>query len=204
MSGDNDAPSVLYIDEYTWLMPPAMNIIQLWAKRNGVTVICLGDSNQNGYDLRYADGNKTLSSDLTNGNNMIKTPKLGMSLRENNIQKSSNIRTSNIILDTINNVNFESESDVNELLKYVTGFPVSVYDNNGIVNGEKITSSLDDSFFDEQKKSDNAKIGYIYDSIDSDTYKQMTKKKDEGYNIVFFTEKEVQGNECPYFVVDID
>ena len=204
MSGDNDAPSVLYIDEYTWLMPPALNIIQLWAKRNGVTVICLGDSNQNGYDLRYADGNKTLSSDLTNGNNMIKTPKLGMSLRENNIQKSSNIRTSNIILDTINNVNFENESDVNELLKYVTGFPVSVYDNNGIVNGEKITSSLDDSFFDEQKKSDNAKIGYIYDSIDSDTYKQMTKKKDEGYNIVFFTEKEVQGNECPYFVVDID
>lgn len=165
--------------------------------------MCLGDSNQNGSTVKFKGIDNSGHAQYIKRLNITKTPKLGMSLRENNIQKSSNIRMANVVLDLIDTINSTTDAAyVNDMIKGIIGLPMSSYNTDNVLNGEHITSSLDESFFDNKSKDEQ--IGYIYDNVDSDTYKLMKKKEGEGYNIKFFTETEVQGYELPYFVIDVN
>lgn len=189
-----NAPKLLVIDEATHFSTAELQLISKFAKENGINVFLLGDSNQNGY---YAPGlmyNFNREAVLA-----WRTPKLFISLRDNNVQKVNNLQSTINILDQI-----QATSGVDELtevtkkllegdFKHLT----FKYYNGDKFFGELITDSISPELL--AKITTNETIGFI--GSETPHYKQL---KDSGKNVTLINPLEVQGREFDYVIVDKD
>lgn len=188
-----DAPDIFIIDEITHFSTLDLAILNKWAILNNVRLITLGDESQSG----YSDKNKIANIDTDNCY-VTRTPKLFLSLRDANIQKSKNQKNLATILDTLleNIADKDSQAVATKnALAQLRGFNLHVY-NQDVLNGDLLTNALDADLISKIKGST---VGYLGDT-NSDTFKML---KDNGINpIVFNSEQDLQGQEVGYMIID--
>lgn len=203
---NTDSPKVVFIDEATFVNTLYAEAISNWAQINGVTIVMIGDLNQNSINFPI-DGTNVYNID-TGDVYMIRSPKLDISMRVMNIQKKENEDATNVIGNIIDQGYEEvqqnplSESNATEKVKIACDTTkMHYYEDEHDLNGEKLTDSVTE---DEINKLLSAgKVNYVYDDTDSDTYKLVSKMRSEGKDIAIFTPEEVQGREGDYFIIDV-
>lgn len=215
-----DIPKIVFLDESTHINSVYLQHLTNWAQDNKVLIVAMGDLIQNGYsDIEGGFYNIDSQSALA-----IRTPKLKISMRINNIQKDNNVKTELAITDFI-------ERDLNEFVKQFNTLDSSqkqseltkkaaeylqfirenlkfhrFSDENNPLNGEQLVKSLDQNLL--AKMLEKGKVGVVYDNQASPTYtmlQQYIKDHPEvADKIDFFTPKQVQGSEREFFIIDLD
>lgn len=190
----DDSPRVLIIDEATHIPAVYVQILNEYMKQNGGELILVGDKKQRSYDNKYNGMANITVGDMF----ATRTPELNVSLRDNNIQKSTNLQQVRSILSSAldNFVNLSTEDWKN----YVTNLKAFIskiqfhYFNGDQLTGELITSTLNDDITSKLTGS----IGFIGKS-DSAYYKQLL---DAGLKPKLMSMEEMQGQEFDYVVID--
>lgn len=189
-----DSPKVLVIDEATHIPAIYVQILNEYMKQNGGELILVGDKKQRSYDNKYNGMANITVGDMF----ATRTPELNVSLRDNNIQKSTNLQQVRSILSSAldNFVNLSTE-DWKNYVPNLKAFISKIqfhYFNGDQLTGELITSTLNDSITSKLTGS----IGFIGKS-DSAYYKQLL---DAGLKPKLMSMEEMQGQEFDYVVID--
>ena len=189
------APKLIVIDEATHFNTAELQIISKFAKTNGCQVLLLGDDHQNGSVKKGLMMNLDREVCLT-----WRTPKLSISLRDNNTQKSFNLQmTINLIdqLDEAFNVGNEEQVAQQILTQIIPNLSYNYY-NKDQFRGEFITKELPQDIIEKLSGS----IGFIGAST-SPAYQKLIEAKGEE-NVTLMDPVAVQGQEFDYVVVDRD
>lgn len=189
-----DSPKVLVIDEATHIPAIYVQILNEYMKQNGGELILVGDKKQRSYDNKYNGMANITVGDMF----ATRTPELNVSLRDNNIQKSTNLQQVRSILSSAldNFVNLSTE-DWKNYVPNLKAFISKIqfhYFNGDQLTGELITSTLNDDITSKLTGS----IGFIGKS-DSAYYKQLL---DAGLKPKLMSMEEMQGQEFDYVVID--
>ena len=199
---DVEAPSVVFIDECTYVNSIYAKIISEWAQSKGVTIVGLGDAKQSGfYDEKMALFKVSRASAIS-----VRTPELNISMRASNIQKKANNNKLSSILTVSNNIAFGND-DLQPVYKnLLSNFSLRYFINDdGQVMGDHVTDTITKERLESIIKGCKSFI-YIYDDVNSPTYKivQDLKTQNPEVNIELFTLDQVQGREADQVVVDLD
>lgn len=186
-----DAPDLIIIDEITHFSNIELQILNAYAEQNGVSILGLGDSNQNGFSKLGSNIDREVC--LT-----VRAPKLSISLRDVNLQKQSNLNSTITALDELQHIEGDSKNPaaiqkLNSIKTSIKGLHFKVY-NQDTIHGDLITPVLT---ADDAKKLFGT-VGYV-GSTNSNAYKVL---KEAGIEPVVMTTEEVQGQEFDYIVVD--
>ena len=188
-----DAPKLIVIDEATHFNTAELQLISKFAKLNNIQILLLGDDHQNG---SVQDG---LMMNLDREVCLSwRTPKLFISLRDNNVQKSNNLLSIINLIDQLDSsFNVGNEEDVaSQLLNNVIpNFSFNYY-NKETFRGEMITKELPSDVIDKL----SGDIGFI-GSSNSESYRKL---QEAGKNPILIDPVSVQGQEFDYVVVDKD
>lgn len=199
---DVSAPSVVFIDECTYVNSIYAAIIAEWARQKGVTIIGLGDSKQSGF---YDDGMHLFN--VSRGVSIAtRTPELNISMRASNIQKKANNNKLSSILTLVNSVSYGQSEKKPLLEKLIADFKLRYYiGEDHQVQGEYITDTVTKESIQQIVKGCKSFI-YVYDDINSPTYSivQQLKTENPEVKIDLFTLNEVQGREADQVLVDIN
>lgn len=190
-----NAPKLIIIDEATHFNTAELQLISKFAQENGSQVLLLGDDHQNG--ALYQGLMMNLDREVALA---WRTPKLFISLRDNNTQKSNNLLSLVGMIDKLDNA-FSSnneEATAQELLtKVIPNFGFNYY-NKEAFYGELLTKEVPQDIMDKIP-SENT-IGFIGTS-ESPSYKYL---KDSGKKVTLIDPISVQGQEFDYVIVDKD
>ena len=188
-----NAPKLIVIDEATHFSTAELQLIGKFAEENGINVILLGDDNQNGKSAPGLMQNMGREYMLA-----WRTPKLFISLRDNNVQKINNLTSTISIMDQLSATSGVDElADVTKkLLEGEFGKLTFKFFNGDQFFGELITDSISTDIMGKL----TGEIGFI-GTEQSPHYQQL---KDAGKNIVLVDPVAVQGREFDYVVVDKD
>lgn len=216
--GNKDIPKVVYLDEATHVNSVVLQHLSNWAVDNKVLLVAMGDLIQNGYEEHQKGfGNIGPESTLA-----VRTPKLKISMRINNIQKDDNVKTTLAVLDFI-------ERDLNEFAKTFSQLDPSQMESEKIkkaaeylqfikdtqkfrrftdddhpINGEQLVGSVDQGTI--EKLLQKGDLGVVYDDQNSAVYSTIKKYVEDHPEakdkISFFTPKQVQGSERSFFIID--
>lgn len=215
---NTDIPKIVFLDEATHINSVYLQHLTNWAQENGVLIVAMGDLIQNGFN----DSEGGFLNINSNSTLAVRTPKLNISMRINNIQKDNNTKTEVAIIDFIQKDidlfvkqlgTYSPEQVDAETIKKAAEYAQFVKDNlkfhrftdeNNPLNGEMLAQSLDTNLLEKMLAKGN--VGVVYDNTSSPTYKllQQYVKDHPDAKIDFFTPKEVQGSERDYFIIDID
>lgn len=186
-----DAPKAVIIDEITHFSGIELQILNLWAKENNIKIIALGDTNQNGYTkiCRNIDREKIM---------VLRSPKLSISLRDVNVQKSENLLTTQKIINEMSKLeeddsNYQQKFD--NLKAQIQFLDFRVY-NQDELNGDLITSSISKSDITKLKGD----IAFVGDT-NGTAYQQLVENYDSK-KIHVLKPDEIQGQEFDYIIVD--
>lgn len=188
-----NAPKLIVIDEATHFSTAELQLLGKFAEENGINIILLGDDNQNG---RIAPG---LMQNMGREYMLAwRTPKLFISLRDNNVQKINNLTSTISIMDQLQATSGEAElaEAAKNLLEGEFGKLTFKYFNGDQFFGEFITDSIPTDLIGKL----TGEIGFI-GTEQSPHYQQL---KDAGKNVVLIDPVAVQGREFDYVVVDKD
>lgn len=188
-----DAPKLIVIDEATHFSTAELQLIGKFAEENGINVILLGDDNQNGKSAPGLMQNMGREYMLA-----WRTPKLFISLRDNNVQKINNLTSTISIMDQLSATSGVDElADVTrKLLEGEFGKLTFKFFNEDQFFGELITDSISTDIMSKL----TGEVGFI-GTEQSPHYQQL---KDAGKNVVLVDSVAVQGREFDYVVVDKD
>lgn len=188
-----DPPELIIIDEVTHYSGLELQILNEFAKRYGISILALGDTNQNGFKglSRNIDREKIIA---------IRSPKLSISLRDVNLQKQENLLN---VLHILNGMS-KLDSDIDplydqkfkELTKLIGQINFRVY-NQDELNGDLITKTLTS----EQVGKMFGKVAFVGDTND-DTYKVLKEHGDNIEEVIVLNPEEIQGQEFDFIVVD--
>lgn len=218
--GETDLPKIVFLDEATHINSIYLQHLTNWAVDNNVLIVAMGDLIQNGYeDTRGGFYNIDSQSVLA-----VRTPKLKISMRINNIQKDNNTKTELAITDfmerDLNDFasqlgSISQEQQSSELSKKAAEYTQFIRENLKLhrfnneefpLNGEQLSPALDQNLL--ERMLEKGDVGVVYDNTSSPTYtmlQQYVKDHPEAASkIDFFTPKEVQGSERSFFVIDLD
>lgn len=192
-------PKQIIIDEATLFNNAKVQVLSKFAKLNGIQLLLAGDENQNGDNK--AGWNISREFSLA-----IRTPKLEMSLRENNLWKYQNQDTLQNLEDTLRETDtYQETSTVNQRLleSDLQKFKLKHYFKNGQFYGDMIINSeITDEQIKSIKWSTNSKPNVCFvGSTSSEIYKKL---KASGKNFDVKTLEGVQGYEYDYVICDID
>lgn len=186
-------PKLLVIDEGTYFSNEEYQLLN----NLGINIVVLGDPNQNGYQKIGGNIDREFCF-------VTRTPKLEISLRDNNLQNQDNqIATSNLLseLSAVKEKTPEAISKSQDFIKAMGKLQYRVYLGEDI-NGTLITKGLDSDTLKLIPKNINGNpvsIGYI-GSPDSKNYKKLVEA---GFSPeVFGDVSKVQGQEFDYIFVD--
>ena len=192
-------PKLLLIDEATHLSSIKAQILDTYMREVGGVLKLLGDPNQRGfYDYSTGMGN-VREVDIF----AVRTPKLTISLRDNNIQKQSNLENIRTLLDQM----YDKVIDLTEeeLEKYwpsvkniMSKFNFKYY-NKEVLHGDLITDQLTDDLISKINVKDST-IGFIGDKK-SAAYKKLVDAG-LGSKVTVLSMDEMQGQEFDYVVID--
>lgn len=134
-----NAPKLIVIDEATHFSTAELQLIGKFAEENGINVILLGDDNQNGKSAPGLMQNMGREYMLA-----WRTPKLFISLRDNNVQKINNLTSTISIMDQLSATSGLDElADVTKkLLEGEFGKLTFKFFNGDQFFGEFITDSI--------------------------------------------------------------
>ena len=215
-----DVPKIVFLDEATHINSIYLQHLVNWATDNNVLIVAMGDLIQNGYN-DYEGGFYNIDPQSVLA---VRTPKLKISMRINNIQKDNNTKTELAVIDFIqrdldnfvkqldsmspDQINTEisrKAAEYNQFVKENLKFH-RFNDDSTLLNGEQLVQTLDQNLL--QKMLEKGKIGVVYDNTTSPTYTMLQQyiqdHPEAAGKIDFFTPKEVQGSERPYFIIDLD
>lgn len=181
------APDILIIDEVTHFSNAELQILDNWVKNK---IITLGDPNQDGFS--NIGNNIAREQTFT-----IRTPKLRISLRDNNLQNQENQLLLSAIMDEISEKEANDSDYENSCKKFIESidkFKVRAY------NGTKLNGTL------YQKELTDDVVGKLSEDIafvgDANSQTLATLKA-KGLNPkVCKTVKDIQGSEFEFIVVD--
>ncbi len=189
----SNAPKLIIIDEATHFNTAELQVISRFAKLNNIQILLLGDDHQNGSIQNGLMMNLDREVCLS-----WRTPKLFISLRDNNVQKSNNLLYIVGLIDQLDNsFNVGNDREVSEkiLNHVIPNFALNYY-NKETFNGELITKELPTDLINKLSGS----IGFIGPST-SNNYKKL---QEAGKDITLVDPVSVQGQEYDYVIVDKD
>ena len=192
-------PTLLIIDEITNFNYLELDAINEFCKEYGIAALIAGDFDQTGEserlpidDIKEFEGAKGIYFNLATTRNLfVRTPKLGVSLRTANSQKTNNI------LQMLSIFQNNSKGKIN--LHY--------YEKDNTLLGDKFFMQLNhleqdlDRYIIPNLK-ENEKIGYIYHSEESNLYKLLTSDKYKD-KVSLYKNNEAQGKEGDYYIVEL-
>lgn len=188
---DIDYPRLLIIDEGTHFSGIEHQVLDAWAKAKGITIIELGDTNQNGYQGFSLNINREKVF-------AIRTPKLSISLRDVNVQKQDNLISITNLLNTLQRLD-EKESDYKDKVQRIkdalSRLSFKVY-NQETINGDLVTSQLT---ADTAKKL-YGEVAYVGD-VSSETLTTLQSVVDSS-KLHILSPSEIQGQEFDFIVID--
>ena len=192
-------PKQIIIDEATLFNNAKIQVLSKFCKLNGIQLLLAGDENQNGDNK--AGWNISREFSLA-----VRTPKLGMSLRENNLWKYQNQDTLQNLEDTLRDTDTGEETQaVNQRLleSDLQKFKLKYYFKDGQFYGDMIINSeITDDQINSIKWSNNSKPNVCFvGSTSSEVYKKL---KASGKNFDVKTLEGIQGYEYDYVICDID
>lgn len=193
-------PSLIIIDEISKFNSLDLEMLDRFARKYGITILTAGDFDQSGaygrFDIQL---NETKVGGVLESSrqDFIRSPKLGVSLRTANSQKTSNLKLFQTIFKLKEgNLNLHYYQDDTGIY----GDKAYFYNENGdgILNFKKITDDIDLMI----ASNPNEKIGYIYYSKDTELYKLLESKYSD--KIEFFYGGSAQGLEGTYYIIEND
>lgn len=201
---EDQKPSIIFIDEVGQWSLFELDQINAWAKANGVAIIASGDYDQstvNGTTKVVKDGKEVMIVITGNKGNFITCPKLGVSMRPNNVQKDSNNKK---ILAYTQAETKPTDLSFNYYMNKEKGsknyglYGDLAIPGTSMVKIEPIIQLMIDSRVPD-KDGKLPKIGYIYYSENSPTYKLLSQDK---YKDVIDMHKgsSAQGLEAQYYI----
>lgn len=202
---DVQTPRLVFIDEATWVNSLYMQHLSNWAHKNNVTIVPLGDLNQNGYENPTISVYNVKSSESL----MVRTPKLDISLRITNTQQNDNNTTVNAALSVLTftpeqMADSESQANaVNSVKDTISNMMELHYyqDEDNILNGSKFVTAITEDDVRQILERDG-EVGYVYDDENTPTYKMLTNMADS--RIIMRTPKSVQGSEFKHAIIDVN
>lgn len=198
-----DIPKVIYIDEATHLSTVQILILNQFAEKYGIQVYLVGDPSQNGY-YNPAEGVQNMDKDVLLA---PRTPRLTLSLRDNNIQKFQNLGIVRTLLDDVLESSYvyttEEYKALFEKIKNIySKFNLRVYTKDEI-NGELITKELTPEIIEKIKtaKNNGKTIGFIGD-VSSLYLQKLREAGIEIENKDVMSVTSMQGSERDLIIVD--
>lgn len=185
-----ELPNLIVVDEGTHFSNSEYQILNTL----GIEVIILGDPNQLGYSIK---GNHNIDREFCF---ITRTPKIDISLRDNNLQNQENQQATSTLLTDIQTVDGgtpEAVQKSKDFIKAVGNLHYRIY-NGDEINGTLITSSLSSDILDRIPQE--ATIGFI-GGTDSAAYKKIVEA---GFKNIedFGSVSDVQGQEFDYVFVN--
>lgn len=221
-------PNIIFIDEATVFTNAEMQLITMFAKQIGATVILTGDLQQSAKRAFWTHEGYPLYNSITTCVPFC-TPPLAVSMRVSNTNKRDNTNTTSELaqkfsMETI--LNGEFGTSPVDVLTYIREFlkaaPIKgSVDDNGRIFGDILRNKPDlstDAGKEAFKKEiqqmldslqDKEKIGYIYEDETSEIY-QFIKNNFNTDRITlinkmeFYSEATAQGSEHQYFIIDVN
>ena len=197
-------PKKLILDEATHLSALELQLLDAYAESVGAVVYLAGDTNQRGY-LSVNNQVENLQED-----NLFcsRSPKLTISLRDNNLQKFINQEVVRSLLDVVNdkilNLSYEELQNYWPTTQnFISKFNFKVY-NHEVLNGDLITTDLNADLLEKLKtvtidnETKPASLAFIGDES-SAYYKKL---KEAGLNPTVLSMESMQGREFDYVVID--
>ena len=201
---ENEIPSIIFIDEWSRYTQPEVDLISRFASEYGIQIIAGGDMDQlspTAYLLAKKDSklddDDTIEMSISR-NITARVPKLGISMRTGNGQKTENLQT----LQTWQ----RNPTNMAVNLRYV--------ETDTDLFGDKVYQVQDSGISDSQLSSiqkdidkmishleDGEKIGYIYHDKNTNLYKLLSSDKYKD-KIDFKSETDAQGLEAKYYIVE--
>lgn len=187
-----DAPKNIVIDEATWIPTATISLLGRWARKNNVNLQLLGDSNQNGNNI-LGSMRHVLESDAIIA---WRTPKLFISLRDNNSQKQTNLNIANNIIDSFQDADTTAkvEATYDQALKNLENLSLKYYLKDEL-RGELVTNELTPEIISKI----HGNIAVITDKPNSVYFDQL---RNAGKNPILIDPLEVQGKEYDFVVID--
>lgn len=197
----SNPPSLILIDEVSKYSVLDMDLINRFAARYGIVVLVAGDFDQTKITGKY-EVEKGLTNYMTlDRNSFIRSPKLGVSMRTNNSQKSFNLKYVRASLPDLVKGNTEKlhlhyymdETGLYGDYKYYVGGMSKFNANDFRVHLERMINTL----------SPGEKIGYIYYSTETPVYKLLSEStyKDK---IDWHEGNSAQGLEGQYYIIEMN
>ncbi len=221
VNNSENPPSLIFIDEISKFTSYDLDLINKYAKLHGITVLVAGDFDQSGVKGHHS-ANKLglnniaweISLDRTQ---FVRTPKLGMSMRTDNVVKTQNLTAFQLYMqnpeDWLKLKYTENEEGLfgDKVIPYTctilrneSGEINSISDKNSILNNviQEVKKLID-----TLKKDDNGKIikkiGYIYNDSNSPLYKELSKDAYKPYIDLKYG-SSAQGLEGQYYIIEVD
>lgn len=187
----DNAPEALIIDETTHLSNLELQLISEFCRLNNTRLILVGDSKQKGFSgvAHNIDREQCLT---------IRTPNLGISLRDNNIQHQFNLKTLESLIDQLSGLEVsdpEYKNKVNGVKALLKTIKFKIY-NQDDIHGEQLTGQLTEG----TAKKLHGTVGYV-GNLPSATLDTIRKA---GLEPVVLSEVDIQGQEFDYIVIDKD
>lgn len=197
LSEISNIPSLIIIDEISKFNNLDLDLLNRFAIKYGITILTAGDFDQSGVSGTYKID---LGTDKVQGllgtfrQDYIRSPKLGVSIRTANSQKTSNLLYLQALLKT--------ENDKIQLHYYQD--ETGIYGDKVYLNSES-NHIIDINKLEEDIKlmietSPDEKIGYIYYSQNTELYKLLTEKYADKINL--FYGGSAQGLEGTYYIIE--
>lgn len=195
-----NSPKLLIIDEATHIPSVMAQVLDEYMQQTGGHLLLLGDNKQRGYHNSNSGMGNIRELDLF----AIRTPELTISLRDNNIQKQSNLEIVKNLLDQIHDNKIKlSEEELKQYYSIVENLisKLNFKVHNQIeLAGDLITQVLSEDVVNKLK-SEKKTVGFIGDSVNSVTYKTLQQAglitQDNVMNL-----DSMQGQEFDYIVID--
>ena len=204
----SDIPKVIFIDEWSHYTQPEIDFLSRVAKKYGIQIIACGDLDQitpraTLYIPKIANGVKKYEpADITIDRNLFpRVPKLGISMRTGNGQKTYN-------------------QTVVRAWKLNKDLPIELthIEVNGQLYGDKVYNSdeeVSDAILDSVKKdiqkmvdslNPGEKIGYFHSWGPGKEKSRIHKMIESDFRQYFdlFHEKDAQGKEARYYIIEND
>lgn len=194
-------PSLIIIDEISKFTSYDLDLIDKFARHYGITVLVAGDFDQSGVvgqhkiPERHEFDNSSWEISLAR-TNMIHSPKLGVSMRTDNMVQTNNLIKTQLYLQNPEGV---LDLDYAENEEGLFGVKLVQFSNAKNIKVEEILREID-KIAATLDKENGEKIGYIYDDDTSELYKALSRRSD----IELFKDGTAQGLEGRYYIIDLN
>lgn len=198
----NNPPKFIIIDEATHIDSIRLQILSKFCEKNGIQLILMGDTFQNGKKYQNLCGNLGREQILA-----WRPPKLFISLRTSNNQKNKNNTICTNLLEDLQNSSKETQASIVQTIinQRLNKFGLNYYLSEDNFTGELISKVIPDSVIEilKAKKEANPKLTIGFISM-SDNNPNLKKLQDAGLGdiITRINPLEVQGNEYDYVIID--